>query len=162
MMVSNLSLTLHEESDTVMLGSRLAAVLKPGMLVFLCGDLGAGKTTLCRGLIRGLGHAGAVKSPTYTLVEPYDTTRPPVYHFDLYRLADPGELDDIGLRDYLDSEHLCLVEWPERGHGILPPADLIITIDNAEHGRKVDLTAVSLRAKKVLARLDGDPPGAVT
>ncbi|MEQ8515791.1 MAG: tRNA (adenosine(37)-N6)-threonylcarbamoyltransferase complex ATPase subunit type 1 TsaE [Chromatocurvus sp.] len=162
MTASRLALSLRDEADTVMLGSRLAAVLTPGMLVFLKGDLGAGKTTLCRGLIRGLGHAGAVKSPTYTLVEPYELTRPPVYHFDLYRLASPGELDDIGLRDYLDSEHVCLVEWPERGGGVLPPADLIITIETGERGRKADLTAVSPRAKQALARLDGSPPGAAT
>lgn len=162
MTVSRMVLTLADEAAMVNLGARLARVLLPGMLVFLRGDLGAGKTTLCRGLIRSLGHPGAVKSPTYTLVEPYESTRPPVYHFDLYRLADAGELDDIGLRDYLDSEHLCLVEWPEQGEGILPPADLIITIGTGESGRKVDLTAVSPRAKQALARLDGGPPGAAT
>lgn len=154
--------SLHDEAATVMLGSQLAGVLTPGMLVFLEGDLGAGKTTLCRGLIQGLGHAGAVKSPTYTLVEPYEETRPPVYHFDLYRLADPDELDGIGLRDYLDSEHLCLVEWPERGAGVLPPADLIITISVRGMGREVCLTPVSRRAEQALARLDGVHPGAAT
>ncbi|MFN2287847.1 MAG: tRNA (adenosine(37)-N6)-threonylcarbamoyltransferase complex ATPase subunit type 1 TsaE [Chromatocurvus sp.] len=155
-------LSLHDEAATVMLGSQLADILTPGMLVFLEGDLGAGKTTLCRGLIQGMGHAGAVKSPTYTLVEPYEETRPPVYHFDLYRLAAPDELDGIGLRDYLDSEHLCLVEWPERGAGVLPPADLIITIGIRETGREVCLTAVSRRAEQALARLDSVPPGAAT
>ncbi len=154
--------TLRDEADTVALGSRLAAVLTPGMLVFLQGDLGAGKTTLCRGLMGGLGHTGAVKSPTYTLVEPYDNTVPPVYHFDLYRLVDPAELDGIGLRDYLDSDHLCLVEWPERGSGVLPPADLIITIERAGNGRHADLKAVSLRARHALAALDDRPSGAVT
>lgn len=155
-------LTLRDEADTVALGSWLAAVLTPGMLVFLQGDLGAGKTTLCRGLVRGLGHRGAVKSPTYTLVEPYDNTVPPVYHFDLYRLGDPAELDAIGLRDYLDSEHLCVVEWPERGDGVLPPADLIITIRQVGSGRQADLKAVSLRARHALAALDDRLSGAVT
>lgn len=162
MTASRLALALGDEAATVMLGSRIAGVLTPGMLVFLKGDLGAGKTTLCRGVIRALGHAGAVKSPTYTLVEPYELTTPPVYHFDLYRLADPDELDDIGLCDYLDSEHVCLVEWPERGDGVLPPADLIITIESGERGRKADLTAVSPRAQQALARLNAGPPGAAT
>lgn len=162
MTVLDRQLTLRDEADTVALGSRLAAVLTPGMLVFLQGDLGAGKTTLCRGLMGGLGHTGAVKSPTYTLVEPYENTVPPVYHFDLYRLGDPSELDGIGLRDYLDSDHLCLVEWPERGDGVLPPADLIITIRPAGSGREADLKAVSLRAGRALAALDDRQSGAVT
>lgn len=162
MMDSRVVLAVRDETDAVTLGSRLGRVLQAGMLVFLRGDLGAGKTTLCRGLICGLGHRGAVKSPTYTLVEPYEDTHPPVFHFDLYRLADPAELEDIGLRDYLDSEHLCLVEWPERGAGVLPPADLIITITAGECGREVDLTAVSPRAQEALSRLDCSPPGAAT
>lgn len=155
-------LTLRDEAHTVALGSWLAAVLTPGMLVFLQGDLGAGKTTLCRGLMGGLGHTGAVKSPTYTLVEPYDNTDPPVYHFDLYRLDDPTELDGIGLRDYLDSDHLCLVEWPERGDGVLPPADLIITITQVNPGRQADLKALSQRARHALAALDDRLSGALT
>jgi len=154
-------LDLRDETDTVTLGAKLAAVLSPGMLVFLQGDLGAGKTTLCRGIVAGLGHRGAVKSPTYTLVEPYENVCPPVYHFDLYRLDDPAELDGIGLRDYLDGEHLCIVEWPERGDGFLPPADLIITIAVAEHGRKANLRAVSQRAKLALAGLDDRTAGAL-
>lgn len=155
-------LKLGGEADTVTLGAQLAAVLSPGMLVFLQGDLGAGKTTLCHGLIVGLGHRGAVKSPTYTLVEPYEDTCPPVYHFDLYRLDDPAELDDMGLRDYLDGEHLCIVEWPERGDGFLPPADLIITIAVTQEGRQANLRAVSQRAKNALAALGDRPAGALT
>lgn len=155
-------LTLRDEVATVALGAQVAAVLMPGMLVFLRGELGAGKTTFCRGLIGGLGHRGAVKSPTYTLVEPYEDTQPPVYHFDLYRLGAAAELDEMGLRDYLDSQHLCLVEWPERGTGVLPPADLIITLTLGDHGREVVLEAVSLRAVTALAQLGAGPPGAVT
>lgn len=162
MSVAMTPVTLPDETATVALGARLAGVVAPGMLVFLRGDLGAGKTTLCRGLVQALGHAGAVKSPTYTLVEPYEETSPPLYHFDLYRVSDPAELEDIGLRDYLDSQHVCLVEWPERGHGVLPPADLIITIELAGLAREASLVPVSPRAKQALAGFNSRPTGAVT
>lgn len=121
-------LQIADEAAMVALGRRLAALLRIGQLVFLRGDLGAGKTTLSRGILQGLGHEGAVKSPTYTLLEPYEATRIPVYHFDLYRLGDAEELEWLGARDLLAGQALSLVEWPERGSGFLPPADLVITI----------------------------------
>ncbi len=106
-------------------------------VVFLRGDLGAGKTTLVRGLLRGLGHEGPVRSPTYTLIEPYEVAGQRLYHLDLYRLGDPEELEFLGLRDLLDGEALLLVEWPERGAGVLPEPELIIDIAHAPPGRRI-------------------------
>mgnify|MGYP006274116703 CR=1 FL=1 len=147
-------LALAGEDDTVALGGRLAGTLVPGLLLTLSGELGAGKTTLSRGLIQGLGHAGAVKSPTYTLVEPYEHTRIPVYHVDLYRLGEPRDLELIGFRDYLRDDCLCVVEWPERGAGFLPAADLRITMRVEGEGRAVELDARSPEAGDVLAAID--------
>jgi tRNA threonylcarbamoyladenosine biosynthesis protein TsaE len=112
----------------------------PTGCVFLQGDLGAGKTCLVRGWLQALGHQGAVKSPTYTLVEPYQLQGRQIYHFDLYRLRDPEELDLIGGRDYFDDDVLCLVEWPDKGAGFLPPARLIVELSVAGAGRQAHLT----------------------
>ena len=131
------------------LGVRLASVLGSG-IVFLEGDLGAGKTTLARGILHGLGHTGSVRSPTYTLVEPYPVTQGMVYHLDLYRLADPEELEWLGLRDMLDPGTLLLIEWPERGAGSLPAPDLVIRIAPANGGRSVDLVSASARGRHML------------
>lgn len=106
-------------------------------VVFLRGDLGAGKTTLVRGLLRALGHLGSVRSPTYTLIEPYEAGDQRIHHLDLYRLGDPEELEYLGLRDLLDGEGLVLVEWPERGAGMLPEPELIIEIEHAPPGRRL-------------------------
>lgn len=129
--------SLHNESDTVRFGGMLARACAGNGIVFLHGDLGMGKTTLCRGVLTSLGHTGRVKSPTYTLVEPYELTAYTVYHFDLYRLADPEELEFMGIRDYLDQRALSLIEWPEKGAGILPEADLQIFFEVAGSGRDV-------------------------
>lgn len=116
-------------------GRRMAAVLRAPCVIHLQGELGAGKTALARGLLRGLGRRGAVRSPTYTLLEPYDLPGLSLYHLDLYRLGDPEELEYLGLRDLLDGDSVLLVEWPERGTGVLPEADLTIRIDYAGEGR---------------------------
>ena len=135
------------------LGLRLAlAAGGPGVIYFQ-GDLGAGKTTLVRSLLRGLGYQGKVKSPTYTLIEPYPLGELTVYHLDLYRLASGEELEWIGIRDLMTGTELLLVEWPEQGQGALPPADLVISIDYRDTGRQLDLRATSERGRRWLAAM---------
>lgn len=136
------------------LGAQLAGCATGGLVVHLKGDLGAGKTTLVRGFLRGLGHGGSVRSPTYTLVEPYEFPDRRVYHLDLYRLGDPEELEWIGIRDLLDADSQALIEWPERGHGVLPPADLEVQIDYHESGRQVTLVGLSAAGERVVRQLD--------
>jgi len=133
------------------LGARLAARAPTPFLIFLEGDLGAGKTTLTRGFLRGLGYTGSVKSPTYTLVESYRLGGRVCFHFDLYRLADPEELEYLGLRDILDEGGVILVEWPERGLGMLPPPDLRVRIDHLTEGRRLHLSAGTAAGAAVLA-----------
>lgn len=120
------------------LGARLASQAgDSGMLIFLSGELGAGKTTLVRGFLQALGHAGAVRSPTYALVESYAIDGKEIFHFDLYRLTGPEELEAAGLREYFHPSAICLVEWPERGIGALPEPDLHLELTHAETGREV-------------------------
>ncbi|VAX09344.1 tRNA threonylcarbamoyladenosine biosynthesis protein TsaE [hydrothermal vent metagenome] len=133
------SLDICGESAQEAVGAALAAVCPPACIIYLKGNLGAGKTTLVRGFIRELGHIGAVKSPTYTLLESYDLAGRHCYHLDLYRVADPGELEYLGIRDLLQSDAILLVEWPEKGEGELPQADLIISIHYADGGRRLIL-----------------------
>jgi tRNA threonylcarbamoyladenosine biosynthesis protein TsaE len=114
---------VDDEEAMLALGASMAARLRPGQLVYLQGDLGAGKTTFVRGLLRGLGYRGHVKSPTYTLVEPYEAAGMVIYHLDLYRLATPEEVESVGIRDYMTGSSVCVVEWAERGAGVLPPPD---------------------------------------
>ncbi len=134
------------------LGVRLAGALGAVRTLYLRGPLGSGKTTLVRGILRGLGHRGAVKSPTFTLVESYALARA-VHHFDLYRLKDPEELEFLGWRDYLQGDDLCLVEWPERAGAALPPADADVMIAVSDMGRNLQLTSHSTRADALLEAL---------
>jgi len=132
------------------LGSKLAKVTEGSAIIFLQGDLGMGKTTLVRGYLRGLDYQGPVKSPTYTLVESYDSLRFPVYHFDLYRLTDPEELEFMGVRDYFSGQGVCLIEWPENGVGMLPAPDLNCYIQGEGEGRIVNFKAYSEIGKRVI------------
>lgn len=147
------SLRLADEAATLAAGRQLARGLGGGVIVTLHGDLGAGKTTLTRGVLTGLGHVGRVRSPTYTLVEPYELPTLAVYHFDLYRFADPAEWRDAGFAEYFGPHSLCLLEWPEKAQGCLPPADLAIHLDLDGDGRQLTVTALTPRGKQCLSIL---------
>jgi tRNA threonylcarbamoyladenosine biosynthesis protein TsaE len=157
-----LELTLADEKATRELGARLAwacgkAGKGKGAVLFLQGDLGAGKTTLVRGFLRALGHQGTVKSPTYTLVEiyPLEQGRQYVYHFDLYRLSDPQELEFLGIQDYFHPSAFCLVEWPERGADQLPLPDLVIILhDIATNCRRAQLQAKTKQGYRLLSCIE--------
>ncbi len=149
-----ISVALPDEAATTDLGALLNAHRPRFGCVYLTGDLGAGKTTLVRGLLRAAGHIGAVRSPTYTLIEPYEWPSGAIYHLDLYRIADPDELEWIGLRELLD-QGLLLVEWPSQGAGVLPAADLHIDLAVTGAGRTASISAPDARwdgLKKALAR----------
>lgn len=153
-MVAPLHVHLADEAATRALGGRLAACLEPGMSVHLSGDLGAGKTTLARGLIQALGFAGKVKSPTYTLVEPYEDSRLSLYHLDLFRFRDPEEWRDAGLDECFNARSICLVEWPERAAGLLPPADLRVRLAAPSGGgRDATIDASTPRGQRCLTAL---------
>jgi len=143
----------HGEDAMVNIGQALGEACAQGGVVFLLGDLGMGKTTMARGVLAAFGHQGRVKSPTYTLVEPYETAQGNVYHFDLYRLADPEELEYLGIRDYFDPQALCLIEWPARGKGVLPEPDLEISISLAGEGRRLCWQARTGRGEALAAGL---------
>lgn len=134
---------LEDEYAMEAFGATLADFMQNGGLVTLSGNLGAGKTTLTRGFMHAVGHNGAVKSPTYTLVEPYDIKGRKIMHFDLYRLSDPEELEFLGFRDYLDGSTLCLIEWPEKAQDFLPEPDLAITIEVVKNGRQISWQSFS-------------------
>lgn len=147
------TLFLADESATESLGRALAAAVKEsgrGATVFLNGTLGMGKTTLSRGVMRGMGHEGAVKSPTYTIVEPYEHLQPVVYHFDLYRLGDPEELEYLGIRDYFGARGLCLIEWAERGEGVLPLPDVQVHLETEGEGRRAVLRSQTPSGQQLL------------
>ncbi|MGH8681209.1 MAG: tRNA (adenosine(37)-N6)-threonylcarbamoyltransferase complex ATPase subunit type 1 TsaE [Burkholderiales bacterium] len=133
-MLAPLHVHLADEAATRALGERVAAVLQPGASVHLSGDLGAGKTTLARGLIRALGFPGQVKSPSYALVEPYTDSRLTLYHFDFFRFKDPGEWRDAGLSECFNERAIWVVEWPEKAAGVLPPADLRVRLEISPRG----------------------------
>lgn len=153
MSVADVRFQLTDAAATVTLGRRLAGQLHSGGVVFLQGTLGAGKTTLTRGLLQALGHVGAVKSPTYTLVEPYELAGIKVFHFDLYRLGDPEELEYMGIRDYFLEQNLCIVEWPSRGAGFLPVPDLLIELTVSGTGRLARLQSSTPRGESIMRSL---------
>jgi len=149
---------LADEAATINMGTALAKIvlneLKKGIVVYLNGDLGAGKTTLTRGFVQGMGHKGNVKSPTYTLVEPYELANWQVYHFDLYRLSDPEELEYMGIRDYFADNCCCFIEWPEKGQGMLANADITIEMAYSDEQRNITLSAISDLGQQVLDSLN--------
>ncbi|BAJ00452.1 tRNA (adenosine(37)-N6)-threonylcarbamoyltransferase complex ATPase subunit type 1 TsaE [Shewanella violacea] len=151
--MASVKVFLDNEQDTVDLGKRLAQIITPPLTLNLSGELGAGKTTLSRGLIQALGHEGAVKSPTYALVEPYELDGIDLYHFDLYRLSDPEELEYMGIRDYFTDKSVCLVEWPDRGHGLMPVADISVDIKYVGTSREVEMTSGTNKGQVLLSKL---------
>ena len=154
---------LADEAATLALGKEIGEILSPGLIIFLQGNLGAGKTTLARGILRGQGYEGKVKSPTYNLVEHYKSSRLYLYHFDFYRFRDPEEWQDAGFRDYFDGAAVCLVEWPEKAAGLLPEADLEVAIalpngpdgrsNEQDGGRDITITATSAAGESCLTAL---------
>jgi tRNA threonylcarbamoyladenosine biosynthesis protein TsaE len=148
---------LPDPAATERAGAALAAALAGGMVIALHGDLGAGKTTLVRGILRALGWSGPVKSPTYTLVEYYPVSSLHLYHFDFYRFADPNEWETAGLADCFRNDSVCLVEWPERVGGLLPAADLDVTLAHAPpdaEGRDLALSATTAAGKRCAAAIE--------
>ena len=145
---------LADETATLALGSALARACPQELCVIhLEGELGAGKTTLTRGFLQALGHQGKVKSPTYTLVEHYTLDQRAIFHFDLYRLNDPGELEFLGLDDYLQGNAICLIEWAQRGSEYLPKPDILIQLNYQDHARKACLRALSEQGQQICAKL---------
>lgn len=149
---SSVAIDLPDEAATIALAQRLAPALRGGSVLYLRGELGAGKTTFARALLQTLGAGERIKSPTYSLLERYCLRDGrDAFHLDLYRIAAPGELEWLGLDDLRDDRALVLIEWPERGGAALPPADLEITLEHANDGRRAELQAVSQRAEKWLS-----------
>lgn len=157
-MDKDFTLDLADEAATIDFGTALAKAIVPNLTIYLHGDLGAGKTTLVRGLLHGLGYVGKVKSPTYTLVEPYEmldshSARLNLYHFDLYRFNDEEEWEAAGFRDYFNPDSVCLIEWPEKAAQVLPEPDIEISFSIKGAGRSVHLSAHGEHGLKYLAAL---------
>ena len=147
--MKDISLFLKDEEEQLKLAASIAKHTKAGCVIFLEGDLGAGKTTFVRGFLQSLGFTGNVKSPTYTLVEPYLINGQQIYHFDLYRLGEPDELEYAGGRDYFDGESICLIEWPEKAEGYLPIADVLCQLSyKTEQGHDGRLCVLSSNTPK--------------
>ena len=146
-------LFLKDEAATVKAGTQLAVALNTGAVIYLEGDLGAGKTTFTRGVLRACGYQGSVKSPTYTLCEPYELSDDrQLCHFDLYRLSNPEELEFLGIRDYVASNAILFIEWPSRGEGWLPPADLSVSLYESGEGRELTMVALTARGGVMAAQ----------
>ncbi|MBT8440434.1 MAG: tRNA (adenosine(37)-N6)-threonylcarbamoyltransferase complex ATPase subunit type 1 TsaE [Gammaproteobacteria bacterium] len=151
--MTSVECSLESGQDQEAYGEYLAGYCNKGLVIYLQGPLGAGKTTLTRGFLRGLGYSGKVKSPTYTLVEEYSLPQRNCVHFDLYRLADPEELEFMGIRDFTLEQDILLVEWPDKGTGFLPEADLLINISYAETGRTVQILSNTEKGNIYLKQL---------
>jgi tRNA threonylcarbamoyladenosine biosynthesis protein TsaE len=147
---------LMDEAATLQAGQRFSRYLPTGFTVFLHGDLGAGKTTFIRGVLQGLGYQGKVKSPTYTLVEPYELPDVTLYHFDLYRLIDEEEWEEAGFRDYFNASSICMIEWPEKAQSLLPSADIEVHLLHQPDGREIQFQANTAVAKQVIQQFEQD------
>ncbi len=145
---------LENEQKTLRLGYQFGQSIKKGCIVYLEGELGSGKTTFVRGVLSGLGYNGKVKSPTYTIVESYDLGRCDIYHFDLYRLADPEELEYLGIRDYFTANSLILVEWPGKGQGFIPVPDVVVYLKYLTDGRNLTIIPKSEKGEQLLHKID--------
>jgi tRNA threonylcarbamoyladenosine biosynthesis protein TsaE len=150
MTTKTFNIFLKDETQMTHFGAQLSQHVSSKLLIYLQGDLGMGKTTLVRGFLQGLGHKGRVKSPTYTLVEPYEMSGKSVYHFDLYRMAHPEELEMIGISEYLSENAICIIEWPEKGVGALPEPDLLIELAVQGQGRSLEMSAITSAGQKIL------------
>ena len=148
-----LSVDLPDASSTEHWAGQLAHAATAPLAIYLEGDLGAGKTTFSRGFLRGLGFSGSVKSPTYTLIEPYEVGGVAVFHCDLYRLADPGELEYLGLGDHFAERAIMLIEWPARGGALLPAPDVKIQFEVTPEGRRLSISSHSARGLALAAAL---------
>ena len=146
---------LQDEAATIAFGKLLGEYCAGGARIFIKGDLGAGKTTLCRGILRAFGYEGAVKSPTFTLVEPYELAQQSIYHFDLYRLGNPNELEYIGIDEYFHAQNLCLVEWPERAADTLPPGDVEVVLSVSGKSRDILLRSMTVLGEAVCQKVFG-------
>ena len=149
-----ITMELPTERATLALGEYLGQLVHANMIIYLYGELGAGKTTFVRGFLHAKGYFGTVKSPTYTFVESYPDLKDPVHHLDLYRLNTPAELESIGIRDYLDNKSIILIEWPEKGRGFVPEPTIKLTMDIIEQGRKINLAAANLLGQTILDKFD--------
>jgi len=151
---ASMSLFLESEKAQEDFAAKMAKKSNLDLVIFLHGDLGAGKTTFARGFLRGCGYQGLVKSPTYTLVEPYSLSDEKMaYHFDLYRLSDGEELEFAGVRDYFDGQSVSLIEWPEKAEGYLPEPDIVCQLEYQEQGRKIDIYAKTARGNELVLGL---------
>ena len=153
-----LELSVADAAAMERLGARIAGAVEKSGKIYLRGELGAGKTTLVRGLLRALGISGPIKSPTYTLIEPYAAAGVRIYHVDLYRIRDPEELEYLGARELLSEEALCLVEWPEHGAAFLPPADLAVSIAISGTSRRVEFADHTAAGRRLIAAVRSAPP----
>lgn len=156
-MNSSIDRILRSESELEAFAAQLATQASPGLIIYLSGPLGAGKTTFARGFLRGLGYQGVVKSPTYTLVEPYSFASGLIcYHFDLYRLADAEELEFTGARDYFNASSICLIEWPEKATAFIAEADIECRLEHHQQGRKITLSACSIKGERLMLQAQPD------
>jgi tRNA threonylcarbamoyladenosine biosynthesis protein TsaE len=153
-MLEKFDIDLADEAAMLMFGRRIGLELQPGSILFLYGQLGAGKTTLVRGILQGLGYQDRVKSPTYTIIEPYQINDLRIYHCDLYRIADPYELYALGIEEYFNANNINLIEWPEKGYGVLPKPDLACYLEIKDHGRHLHFNAHSAIAKTILDKIN--------